>query len=454
MPIWLPAMSDVDRLRNRLRSTSKRPNVVIIGGGISGLKTLFELKQRGINTILIEKRDELGGVWSETPHMATYYGLILNTHFSQMQLSNGVPIELEGRDYLKQSEYCGYVSRFIAENIDLEDVYLNCEVTSIHRKSASPESAALINCKAVNPTPAAPSHESFECPCVIVCHGACDTLRAPHLGEQGETFPRIVHSSQISPNDVSGKQTVLLVGFGNTAADYAVAMAEKHCKVSISTQNRTWVVPKMIAGRPIDLVVQDLQRAHGDNYGERLYSRLQHIVYCSDSDHSGSIDYRNSRIVKNDTLSALIKNQKVRITEKVREVANGRVEFIDGQSCAFDIIILCTGYQENTSLLLNVRLGRIVANLFSDDWHNVFFVGAQPLWGGTGAIIEKQVSIIADCLQDVEHHREIINFLKEIENSLNGVVSFKNGTKLYSLHEYSNLTNFHKTGGPPCFTTN
>jgi cation diffusion facilitator CzcD-associated flavoprotein CzcO len=435
-------VNDFNRLRKRLQSSSERPKVVIVGGGISGLKTLLELKRRRIDAILIEKRGELGGVWSETPHIATYCGLVLNTHFRQMMLSGDMPADLAERDYLKHAEYSQYVSNFIAENIDLVDVYQNCEVTSIRRKSHSVDSAALFNVEAVNPSRSASTNESFECSAVIICHGACDTPRIPDLGDHRETSSRLIHSSQISPLEISAGQKVLLVGFGNTAGDYAVTMVERGCQVSISTQNRTWIVPKTIEGQSIDIIVQGFQRRYGGKYGEQLFSHLQDIAYCSDSDHSGSIDYRNSRIVKNDLLPILLKNRNVAITGKVQRVSNGQVEFDDGQSSFFDTIIFCTGYQENSSLLKKENLGRLVANMFSENWYNVYFVGAQPLWGGTGAIIEKQVSIIADCLQDVRRHREISDSLKVKESNLDGIVSFENGTKLYSLQEYSNLTDF------------
>ena len=36
-------------------------DIVIIGGGISGLHTAYQLQKRGIDFILIEARDRLGG---------------------------------------------------------------------------------------------------------------------------------------------------------------------------------------------------------------------------------------------------------------------------------------------------------------------------------------------------------------------------------------------------------
>ena len=47
-------------------------DLVIIGGGISGLLAAQQAKQRGISYILIDRADDLGGIWDTMSNNYSY----------------------------------------------------------------------------------------------------------------------------------------------------------------------------------------------------------------------------------------------------------------------------------------------------------------------------------------------------------------------------------------------
>ena len=51
---------------------SDRFDVVIVGGGPGGIIALYYARQAGLKTILLEKRDAVGGLWAQLPRMAGY----------------------------------------------------------------------------------------------------------------------------------------------------------------------------------------------------------------------------------------------------------------------------------------------------------------------------------------------------------------------------------------------
>ncbi len=434
-----------ERLKLRTNAIDVQSTVLVLGGGIAGLKVLYELQKKNVDTLLLEMRDTVGGVWSKSPHQAVYPGLILNTSLQQMLIDDNFCMKDDRDGYVSWQSYSKYLSEFVDQYIDQKDIYLNCRVTSIQKSSVSIYSSAVVE---VEDSSIGCNQNvrkiAFHIGYIVVCQGACNIPRSSLLRQQRMEEVRVYHSSEISPEYIRSGSKVLLVGFGNTAGDYTVALERKDCVVNISTQNPTWVVPKYIDGELIDKVVQNQQRLHGEKYPEKLYAHIREQVYSSDPEALEAIDYRFSRIVKNDRLIDLLQKGKVQIKPKVEIISNDYIRFEDGNVVSYDIIVMCTDYEAGQSIFVDCtkRRQRLIANIFSQDWLCIYFAGTQPLWGGTGKLIDRQVSLIIEAISDINTQQELMDRLDYRENTGKKRTCFANGMKLYSLYEYMKLTEF------------
>ena len=134
----------------------------------------------------------------------------------------------------------------------------------------------------------------------------------------------------------------------------------------------------------------------------------------------------------------------MQIKPKVEIISNDYIRFEDGNVVSYDIIVMCTGYEAGQSIFVDCTKGRqrLIANIFSQDWLCIYFAGTQPLWGGTGKLIDRQVSLIIEAISDINTQQELMDRLDYRENTGKKRTCFANGMKLYSLYEYMKLTEF------------
>ncbi|HMD03261.1 MAG TPA: FAD-dependent oxidoreductase, partial [Candidatus Baltobacteraceae bacterium] len=99
--------------------------VVIVGGGASGLSTAGALKAAGVQSVVLEQDDRIGGSWLrryERLHLHTTRRLSGLAHF---------PIPASYPKYVSKDQYAEYLQLYVA-HFALR-VELNTKVTSVRR---------------------------------------------------------------------------------------------------------------------------------------------------------------------------------------------------------------------------------------------------------------------------------------------------------------------------------
>src|SRR5260370_305224 len=228
---------------------SAKPNVCVIGAGVSGLTACKSLDDFGVPHTCFEASDDVGGNWYfQNPNGASSAYRSLHIDISKPSISfRDFPMPDRYPDYPHHSHIFEWL-RDYADAFGLRrNIRFNTRVTSAER---GPQGGWRI-------TLDDGSSESFDA--MLVCNGHHWDPRMPSFPGSFDG-PQIHSHDYIDPSDpleLKGKR-VLVVGIGNSAVDIVSELGRKTmCDVVfLSTRSGAYVVPKYLFGIPADQVVK------------------------------------------------------------------------------------------------------------------------------------------------------------------------------------------------------
>ncbi|TCJ97162.1 flavin-containing monooxygenase [Nocardia alba] len=221
------------------------PSTAIIGAGIAGLTAGKMLGDYGVPYTCFESSDRIGGNWAfgnPNGHSSAYRSLHIDT--SKYQLSfKDFPIPDDYPDFPHHSQIKAYLDAY-ADAFDLLDnIEFGTQVVAAERRDGGGWTLRTRDGAA----------RDFDF--LIVANGHHWDPRHPDF--PGRFDGRTLHSHHyidpFDPIDLRG-QRILVVGIGNSAADIAVEVSSRALRntVYLSTRTGSWIVPKYMAGRPVD----------------------------------------------------------------------------------------------------------------------------------------------------------------------------------------------------------
>ena len=262
--------------------------VIIIGGGPAGLLTAYHLKQFGVSSLILEKKQP-GQSWREMKDGMVMLSPAAAQHdLTSLTFQNPIwsAVKLKGA-FATKEEFLDYLDIFIREN------ELAIKTESGVTKVARMEGGFSIETE---------GGRKYEAPVVVVATGVIGNPNLPDIpGIRGNS--RVIHSREYRTFESYRGQRVLIVGAGNSGAELTVELSGIS-KVTLVTKDKL-----------------------------RFYSRtkdLSHIRGLSES-----------------LLKELVSFKIIDLMEKVevKEVKEGLVRFTDGTEKEFDRIIFATGFR-------------------------------------------------------------------------------------------------------------
>ncbi|EST38754.1 FAD-dependent oxidoreductase [Streptomycetaceae bacterium MP113-05] len=205
-------------------------DVVVIGGGQSGLAAAHALLGRRLRPVLLEASDRAAGSW------ARYYDSL--TLFSPARYSSlpGMPFPGADRDrYPHRDEVVAYLSTY-ADRLDAE-VRTGCRVGAVRRGEGGfkveLESGGQVTARAVVATSGSFSHPY-----------------RPALLDLGEFTGTVLHAAQYRHPAPFAGQRVVVVGAGNSAVQIAAELV-KTARVTLASRAPVKFARQKIAGRDL-----------------------------------------------------------------------------------------------------------------------------------------------------------------------------------------------------------
>jgi cation diffusion facilitator CzcD-associated flavoprotein CzcO len=374
--------------RNAAREFRDRdPEVVIIGGGQSGLMLAARLRQLDIDTLVVEKTVRVGDVWRNRYHSLHLHNEICMNHFAYMPFPDNWPV------FIPKDKLADWLE-FYAEAMEL-NVWTRTECLGGEYDAAAKRWSVRVRVADGSIRIVRPSH-------IGVAMGVSGIPNIPEFAGAQQFGGPIVHSSGNTDNlDVGGK-SILVVGAGTSGHDIAQHLYWRGANVTMLQRSSVTVVslePSSV--RPYELFRQNdgvrpigdtdliaasvpypllarLHRPLSKQMAEddrELLDGLRKVGFLLDNgeDDTGYflklLRYQAGYYL-NIGASDLIIGGKIKLKAGVdiARLEPKRVVFTDSTSLQADIVVLATGYK---SLQEGVRA------LFGDQVAD----RVGPIWG-------------------------------------------------------------------------
>ncbi len=237
-------MTEQARSRTGLEDGPDRYDVVVIGGGQSGLSVGYHLSRAGLRFVILEARGRVGDAWRQrwdslrlfTP--ARYNGL------------DGMPFPTSP-DYFPTKDEMGDYLESYAARFDLP-VRTGERVVRVWRDAGADAAHGADGSDGANgfliETASGAGRRRYAAGAVVVAMASYQRPKVPDFA--GELAPDIVqlHSFEYRNPDQLGDGPVLLVGAGNSGSEIAMELSRDH-EVFVSGRH-TGHLPFRIAGLP------------------------------------------------------------------------------------------------------------------------------------------------------------------------------------------------------------
>ena len=343
-------------------------DAVVIGAGPAGLAAVQQLQAAGLKPIVFDKADAVGAVWRRH-----YDRLRLHTPRSLSGLP-GLPMPASYGRYPSRAQFVEYLESYAAA-FGIKPMF-NTAVRAVRRAGQGWRVEA-----AAGPV---------DSPIVVVATGWADFPHSPSWPGM-ETFGgRILHSSVYRNAEPFAGKRVLVVGFGNSAAEIALDLCESGAAATLAVRSPVRVLPRDLLGLPI-LGFAIAQRWLPARIADAINAPIIRLAIGPLEPLGFTVAAKGPlRMIEEDgrvpvmDIGALakIRQGKIAVRGGVAHFGRGSVTFNDGESEPFDAVILATGYKPDLRALLPDVIGVLDAEgrpLVSDRptaEPGLYFVGA------------------------------------------------------------------------------
>lgn len=312
-------------------STAERYPVVVVGGGPAGLATSAELRRRHIEHVVLERGESAGHTW-----MNLYDSLTLHTgkHLSTlpgMSFSRSVPIFPSRRDFV------AYLHRYVEVfELPIETGQLVTAVEPNGTGWTVRTDAGDIGANAV-----------------VMATGIVSAPRMPSIPGRERFRGRVLHSVEYRrPAGFQGRR-VLVVGVGNSGGEIGSELANFGAHVTMAVRTGANVVPRDLAGIPIQYVVfamRGLPRRVRQEFA-RMVGRVTELRRGKPVLPKPPYGPLDAIPLIGFHLVDAIRAGRIAVRPSVAEITETGVRFTDGVEEPFDDVILATGFTPALSAL-------------------------------------------------------------------------------------------------------
>ncbi|GAA2052160.1 flavin-containing monooxygenase [Williamsia deligens] len=433
------------------------PNLraIVIGAGVGGMLISVALDRAGIDHVILEKNEEVGGSWWEN----RYPGAGVDTPSHLYSISG---FDHDWSTYFgKRDEVEAYLQAYADAHDIRSRIRFGTEVT----RAVFDDDAQRWAVTAVG---ADGDTTDLEAPVLISAVGLLNRPKVPDLPGIGDFRGRVFHSAhwpaELDEPDSLRDKTVGIIGAGASAMQIAPAIADRVGSMTIFQRSPQWIAPNADYFRPVDDDVHWLMdtipgyrewyRAHlswifndkvhpslqidpdwheasasinETNHGHRRFYERYIRDQLGDRDDliAASLpDYPpfGKRMLLDNGWYAMLREPHVDLVARgVRAFTPSGVVDADGVEHALDVAVLATGFQSTRMLYpmeIVGRSGRSTREVWGDDdaraylgitvpdFPNLFILtGPNTAIGHGGSfitILECQVRYIVDALHRMQ----------------------------------------------------
>ncbi len=353
------------------RSVPARPlRAAVIGAGMAGILSAIRLRERGIDTVVFEKGDRVGGTWREN----TYPGLACDVaaHWYTYSFARNPDWD---RLMAPGPQIRDYFERVAREHGVLEHIRFGEEVTGLRYDEGRWQLST-----------AAGLDDQFDV--VIVATGVLHHPNVPHFEGEESFRGAIFHSARWDHAVPLDGKRIGVVGTGSTAAQLVTALVPRAGHFCLFQRTPQWVMhrpnPEYTAEEkaafradPEALArhVQELRTKTVEGYAtavidydspelariEQLCQENLETVRDPELRRKLTPDYRAAckRLVMSDGFYEAIQQPNAElVTAPIKRIEPEGVRTADGALHPLDLLVLATGFQVDRFIRPTKVIGR------------------------------------------------------------------------------------------------
>ncbi|MEC4016785.1 flavin-containing monooxygenase [Streptomyces sp. H27-D2] len=314
-------------------TTAHTPPVYVIGGGPGGLAAAAALRERGIETVVLEKSQSVAASWR-----GHYDRLRLHTT-RRLSALPGLLIPRKFGRWVGRDDVIRYLEQYV-EHHRIE-VSTGIEVSRIERAA---DSGWILH---------ASGGRELVARTVVVATGYNHTPHLPEWPGRDDFGGELIHASAYRNAAPYEGRDVLVVGAGNTGAEIAADLAEGGARrVRLSVRTVPHIVRRSTGGWPAQATGILIRRL--PTWAVDRAARLMDRMFGSDLAHHGlprpatglySRAREGAIPVQDVGLLDAVRAGRVEVVAAVESFTGSKVVLADGISVEPDVVVAATGYR-------------------------------------------------------------------------------------------------------------
>ena len=381
-------------------------DVLIVGGGWSGLLMCKYALEHGLEPIVLEKRSNIGGVWNftEDPSIVTVQESTCTTSSPSLTEMSDFPMPPEMGHFPHHTAVVNYLRMYATHFKLWERIIFNTSVERITKTKINWEITT--------------SNSVYKALNVSVCSGVLgEPNRDIEVGVLKEYPGKIVHGGEIKKFDESYRdKTIVIVGGGETAADILEEWYPKVKQIFWLISRGQHFFRKFVKILPHrQPQVLDKASSRAMNTLSPFYKGKPGLSWVCNWTTNGSLlayqghgmkefrnefDFMHSVINKNGHVLDLVDYEKVVPKSHMTGCKDKIIFFENNDYCEADLIINCTGYKVNLPYLPENYKFEVIRDMYKHTIHpsdtTLSFIGyIRPVVGSIAQLAEMQSRFVS-----------------------------------------------------------
>ncbi|XP_058201937.1 indole-3-pyruvate monooxygenase YUCCA6 [Rhododendron vialii] len=339
-----PLLSGEDKATAPDRRCRFVPGPVIVGAGPSGLAAAACLKQKGIESLVLERSNCIASLWQ----LKTYDRLRLHLpkKFCELPL---MPFPQDFPNYPSKQQFVEYLEDY-ARKFDIRPVFNETVARAEYDSGAG---YWRVRCAGGG---SGEEEREYVSRWLVVATGENAEEVVPEVEGREEFGGSVVHTSGYKSGEVFRGKRVLVVGCGNSGMEVCLDLCNHCASPSLVVKDTVHVLPREMLGRSTFGLSMWLLKWLPIRLVDRFLLVLSWLVLGDTArlglhrPSVGPLQLKNSAgktpVLDIGTL-AKIKSGDIKVCPAIRKLTRHSAEFINGEKENFDAIILATGYKSN-----------------------------------------------------------------------------------------------------------
>ncbi|XP_015688234.1 indole-3-pyruvate monooxygenase YUCCA6-like [Oryza brachyantha] len=328
------------------------PGPIIVGAGPSGLAVAACLKEKGIDSLVLERSNCIASLWQ----LKTYDRLSLHLprQFCELPL---MPFPADYPIYPSKQQFVAYLESYAAR-FGIRPTYNRTVVCAEYDEHLQLWRART------RATGVMGEEVEYVSQWLVVATGENAEIVLPEIDGLEEFKGVVMHTSSYKSGGAFAGKRVLVVGSGNSGMEVCLDLCNHNARPHIVVRDAVHILPREMLGQstfglsmwllkwlPVHVVDRILLLIARTMLGDTAPLGLKRPTI-------GPLELK-SLSGKTPVLDvgtfAKIKSGDIKVRSAIKQISGRKVEFMDTRLEEFDVIVLATGYKSNVPSWLKDR---------------------------------------------------------------------------------------------------